>query len=282
MIQLAVFGDPIRHSLSPQIHKYFAEQAGLRVDYKRILTPPEGLGERFAAFVDAGGVGANITLPLKEVALSLADQLDALVVQTGALNTLTLSNGAWRGSNTDGVGLIKDLHRIRGALKGARVLLVGAGGAARGVTPALLAADIRSLHVANRTPERAEQLLHSIFPEGSDPELLKRCSAGSLTTMPRSQFDIIINATATGLHSERPTLPERVLMAKPLCYDMVYGDKPTAFMQWAKGQGCEVSDGLGMLVGQAAESFRLWTEVTPDPDSVLMLLRRQHGLWSAE
>lgn len=282
MIQLAVFGDPIRHSLSPQIHQYFAEQAGVRVDYKRILTPPERLSERFSAFAGDGGVGANITLPLKEIALSLAEKLDPIVVQTGALNTLTLENGIWRGSNTDGIGLVDDLQRLRGTLTGARVLLVGAGGAARGVAPVLLAAGIDSLHVANRTPERAEQLLQSVFSNDASVLQLERCSAGSLTSMPRSQFDIIINATAAGLHSERPALPDRVLTATPLCYDMVYGDKPTAFMQWAKGQGCEVSDGLGMLVGQAAASFRLWTGVTPDPQSVLTLLRRQHGLWSAE
>lgn len=275
MIQLAVFGEPIRHSLSPQIHQQFAEQAGLRIDYRRILTPPEQLTKNFQRFVKEGGVGANITLPLKELALTLADELDPLVQQTGALNTLRQVGNKWLGSNTDGVGLVKDLQRFCGPLTGMRVLLIGAGGAARGVAPPLVAAGIEHLHVVNRTPERAEQLVRSIF-QASEP-----VSAGALTSMPNPHFDIVINATASGLQQERPPISERVLGSKPLCYDMVYGDKATAFMQWATGHGCKVQDGLGMLIGQAAESFRLWTGVTPDTSSVMALLRRQNGLWSA-
>ncbi|MCC5856088.1 MAG: shikimate dehydrogenase [Idiomarina sp.] len=276
MIKLAVFGDPIRHSLSPQIHHAFGEQAGLRVEYLRILASPAGLRERFQQFADEGGVGANITLPLKQVSLDLADDLSTEAQEAGALNTLILKNGTWNGANTDGLGLVHDLLRLRGALAGARVLLVGAGGAARGVVGPLMRAGIASVHVVNRTPERAEALVQHFLQRQPTWNL----SAGALTSMPNSDFDVVINATATGLTSERPQLPDRVLRCKPLCYDMVYGDKATHFMQWALGYQCQVEDGLGMLVGQAAESFRLWTGVSPDITTVTQQLRLQLGQWS--
>src|SRR5690554_530171 len=282
MIKLAVFGDPIGHSLSPVIHTEFAEQAGLVIDYTRIQASAIEFAEHFSRFVSEGGVGANITLPLKELALELADQLTPIATQAGAVNTLVKNNGSWLGTNTDGMGLVSDIEQHNINLQGTQILLLGAGGAARGVVPALLSAKVASIHVANRTPERAEKLIQhaSAYLEESQAALVK-LSAGSISMLPRAQYNVIINATSSGLHGEGIALPEWVLNDKPFSYDMVYGDKPTLFMQWALSRGCPVADGLGMLVGQAAESFRLWTGVSPDIHPVLLQLRKRLGLWNS-
>ncbi len=282
MIKLAVFGDPIGHSLSPIIHTEFAQQAGIKVDYTRIQVSAEEFAERFAEFVSDGGIGANITLPLKELALEVADELTATAIQAGAVNTLLKNNSRWLGTNTDGLGLVTDIERHQVSLEGAKVLLLGAGGAARGVVPALLSAKVASIHVANRTPERAEALIQHALTfavESQSGSLL--LTAGGLNALPRTPFTVVINATSSSLHGEELFLPERILKRQPFSYDMVYGEKPTAFLQWAQRNNCPVADGLGMLVGQAAESFRLWTGVAPDVRPTLAALRNRLGLWSS-
>lgn len=280
MIKLAVFGDPISHSLSPTIHAQFAEQAGLAVDYIRIQASAAEFADRFAAFVRQGGVGANITLPLKELAFQRADQRTAAAVQSGAVNTLIKHNNEWLGENTDGIGLVTDLRHHRVSLEDARVLLIGAGGAARGVMPALLAAKVGSVHVANRTQVRAEALISHIASNATIKPMAQ-LSASSLSSIPSTPFSVVINSTSSGLQGESLALPNRILSTQPFSYDMVYGEKPTPFMQWALSNHCSVADGLGMLVNQAAASFELWTKVAPDVRPVLLLLRERLGLWDS-
>ncbi|WP_207801096.1 MULTISPECIES: shikimate dehydrogenase [Gammaproteobacteria] len=270
-MKFAVFGEPIQHSLSPQIHQQFGLQAGLKLEYLRILTPPKDLKKRFYEFVEQGGSGANFTLPLKELATDLADQVEDVSLQTGATNTLVQRGTQWVATNTDGLGLVSDLLRKFGSLQDKKILMLGAGGAARGVLPALLAQNPRTLHIANRTPERAERLVNDAFRFHQEAPL----SAGALTLMPDPDFDLIINATSSGLDQEKPKIKESLLKSKPFCYDMVYGDKQTPFLEWASGRNCEVADGLGMLVGQAAESFRRWTGVMPDVGTVILRVRKQ-------
>ncbi|CUS47781.1 MAG: shikimate dehydrogenase AroE [Idiomarinaceae bacterium HL-53] len=271
MIRFAVFGSPIKHSLSPLIHGQFARQAGLKLEYLRILSSAEELPERFREFLGQGGAGANFTLPLKEVAGQLADDVEPVALATGATNTLFQRGTQWVATNTDGQGLVADLLKHRVQLRNARILMVGAGGAARGVIPALLAQHPALIHVVNRTPERAERLVSDAFEFQPKAPL----SAGALTTMANEEFSVIINATSSGLQQERPQLRASLLKVRPFCYDMVYGDHLTPFLTWAQGHQCQVADGLGMLVGQAAESFRRWTEVSPDPAPVLRQLRKQ-------
>lgn len=280
MIKLAVFGDPISHSLSPTIHAEFAKQAGLAVDYTRIQASATEFAARFADFVQAGGIGANITLPLKEVAAEWADELSTTALHSGAVNTLIKRNNTWLGENTDGIGLVNDIARYHVALAGAKVLIVGAGGAARGVIPALLNAKVASIHVANRSPERADALVQHMEQhkvQGHSTQL----TAGCLSLIPNLPYTIIINATSSGLRGEPLALSHHITNQQPFCYDMVYGEKPTPFMLWALSNDCAVADGLGMLVGQAAASFQLWTEVSPDVLPVLSLLRKRLGLWNA-
>lgn len=280
MIKLAVFGDPISHSLSPAIHTEFAKQVGLAIDYIPIQASATEFADRFAAFVRQGGVGANITLPLKQLAFERADQCSPAATQAGAVNTLIKHNNIWLGENTDGIGLVADLQYHKVKLAGAQVLLIGAGGAARGVMPALLAAKVARVHVANRTPERAEALItHVIRHAPTTP--LAQLSAGSLSAIPSSPFTVVINSTSSGLQGQSLTLPSRILTTQPFSYDMVYGEQPTPFMQWALNNNCPVADGLGMLVHQAAASFQRWTKATPDTAPVLLLLRKRLGLWSS-
>lgn len=282
MIKLAVFGDPIGHSLSPVIHTEFAEQAGLVIDYTRIQASAIEFAEHFSRFVSEGGVGANITLPLKELALELADQLTPIATQAGAVNTLVKNNGSWLGTNTDGMGLVSDIEQHNINLQGTQILLLGAGGAARGVVPALLSAKVASIHVANRTPERAEALVQHALSHFNSPQAVNaKLSAGALSLLPHEQYSVIINATSSGLHGEGLSLPEWLFNDKPFSYDMVYGANPTPFLHLALDKGCPVADGLGMLVGQAAESFRLWTGVNPDIQPILLRLRKRLGLWNS-
>lgn len=270
-MRFAVFGDPIRHSHSPTIHQQFALQAGIKLEYLRILSSPNDLKKRFYEFVEQGGSGANFTLPLKEIAGQLADEIETVSVQTGATNTLVQRGTKWIATNTDGLGLISDLLRLYGSLNGKRILMIGAGGAARGVLPAILAQSPTHLHIANRTPERAERLVADAQRFHANAPI----SAGALTSMPNPNFDVIINATSSGLKQETPKLNLSLLKSQPFCYDMVYGDQQTPFMKWASGHDCAVADGLGMLVGQAAESFRRWTGVSPDVQVVLQRLRKE-------
>jgi shikimate dehydrogenase len=263
----AVIGNPIGHSQSPRIHAAFAAQTGADLTYTRLL----GEAPRFAAqvreFFATGGCGLNVTVPFKEAAWELATELGPQARAAGAVNTLSpRAGGGLRGDNTDGLGLVRDLtrnHRV--ALTGRRVLLLGAGGAARGVLRPLLEQEPAELVVANRTAARAVTLVAG---------LAGPVSGCGLEALSGRCFDVMINATAAGLEDRVPALPEDSLMAGGVTYDMMYGNQPTAFVRWGRTHGAGLAlDGLGMLVEQAAEAFFLWRGLRPETAPVVALLR---------
>ncbi len=270
MDQYAVMGNPVAHSKSPQIHSQFAAQTRQDMAYRAILVERGCLPDAIAEFVSAGGCGLNITVPFKEDAWALAAQRSARAERAGAVNTLVLhESGSHFGDNTDGAGLIRDLCENHGAtLHRARLLLVGAGGAARGVIEPLLQARPELLVIANRTPGKAVELARAFCDLGH----VEGCGLQDLEGQP---FDIIINATAASLAGEVPALPHSIVTPASWCYDMMYGERPTAFMEWALARGAALAlDGLGMLVEQAAESFYLWRKVRPDTAPVIAALRK--------
>lgn len=272
MDQYAVMGNPVAHSKSPQIHALFAAQTRQDMIYRAILVERGGLAGAVAEFSSAGGRGLNITVPFKEDAWALAHQRSVRAERAGAVNTLVLHDrGRHFGDNTDGTGLVRDLCNNHGAtLSGARLLLVGAGGAARGVIEPLLQAGPELLVVANRTSGKALELARNFCDLGH----VEGCGLPDLEGQP---FDIVINATAASLTGEVPALPGSVVTPRSWCYDMMYGDQPTAFMEWAIARGAaRALDGLGMLVEQAAESFYLWREVRPDTAPVIAALRKRN------
>jgi len=265
----AVMGNPIAHSKSPRIHTLFAEQTRQDLAYEAILVEPGGLTAAIAGFLDRGGRGLNITIPFKEDAWMLAATRSDRAERAGAVNTLVLDAGGRHfGDNTDGAGLVHDLTANHGAIIGGRrVLLVGAGGAARGVVEPLLQERPAMLLVANRTPGRAVELARRFRSLGC----IEGCGLDDLEGQP---FDLVINATAAGLAGTVPALPESVVGGESWCYDMMYGDAPTAFVSWSLQHGAaHALDGLGMLVEQAAESFYLWRGVRPDTAPVIRALR---------
>ncbi|WP_258406341.1 shikimate dehydrogenase [Shewanella halotolerans] len=265
----AVFGHPIGHSKSPAIHQAFAKSTGESLQYEAILAPLDGFAESLQAFFEHGGKGANVTLPFKEQAYALCDCLGDEAKLAGAVNTLTrLADGRIKGDNTDGLGLVADLERHIGSLSGKNVLLIGAGGAARGVILPLLNAGIDSLTIHNRTHSKAEQLADAFKAYG-------QVKASTLDELTHS-FDIVINSTSASLSGELPNLPKAIIAAHSVCYDMMYGRDLTAFNRWALDLGAdEVIDGLGMLVGQAAKSFAIWRGVEPAVEPVLATLRSE-------
>ncbi len=266
MDRYAVFGHPIGHSKSPLIHRWFADQTGQRLSYEAILAPLDGFADSWHSFVAAGGRGANVTVPFKEHAYALADNLTDRAKQAGAVNTLYLNEQLQIcGDNTDGLGLVSDLRRHDALLDGANVLLLGAGGASRGVIGPLLSAGVSRIHLANRTVSKAEQIA-ALFDS--------RVSASSYAEVPKLRWHLVVNATSSGLLGERPPLHEQHLEYCQLAYDMLYGSTPTAFVQWCHQQGVpQTADGLGMLVSQAAESFFIWRGVRPEIAPVLTKLR---------
>jgi shikimate dehydrogenase len=264
----AVFGNPIAHSKSPLIHATFARQTGQDMTYEALLAPLDGFPAAVAAFLAAGGRGANVTVPFKEQAFALATHLTPRAQVAGAVNTLRFSVEGILGDNTDGAGLVSDLTTNLGIdLAGKRVLLMGAGGAARGVVLPLLERQPASLFIANRTPGKAMALV---------AELARACGAGNLAGGGygdlTGNFDLVINATAASLAGDLPPLPASVFAADALAYDMMYG-KDTPFLAFARAQGARQADGLGMLVEQAAEAFLLWRGVRPDTQAVIRMLR---------
>lgn len=270
----AVIGNPIAHSRSPQIHAMFSQQTGKPLRYERLLAPVDGFAGAVADFVADGGLGLNVTVPFKLDAYALAaDHLSPRARLAGAVNTLSWRDGVWHGCNTDGVGLVNDLLRLGVRLTGAKVLLVGAGGAARGVLQPLAEAGCAQIHIVNRTAARAEELAAAWHASGTSPQT--RVTAGALATAAvRGGWDLVINATASGLQNAAPDLPPGLYANGAAAYDMMYGAQPTAFMQQAKADGAALTaDGLGMLVGQAAESFFIWHGVRPDAAPVLTALR---------
>ncbi len=267
----AVMGNPIAHSKSPPIHALFAAQFGYDIEYRAILVEPGHFAQAVAEFQAQGGKGLNVTVPFKEEAWALASTRSARAQRAGAVNTLLLDpSGSHYGDNTDGVGLVRDLKSNQGCeLAGKAVLLLGAGGAARGVIEPLLDEKPALLVIANRTPGKAVELARAFRESGH----IDGCGLDSLADR---SFDIIINATAAGLLGEVPDLPPEVVQTHSWCYDMMYADEPTAFMRWAQELGAERAlDGLGMLVEQAAEAFFLWRGVRPATEPVIQSLRQR-------
>ncbi|MCK9535386.1 MAG: shikimate dehydrogenase [Pseudomonas sp.] len=264
-----VFGNPIAHSKSPLIHRLFAEQTAQQISYEPLLAPLDGFPEAVAQFFQTGS-GANVTVPFKEQAFTLADQLSQRAQRAKAVNTLKkLADGGLLGDNTDGAGLVNDLLNNNVFLAGKNILLLGAGGAVRGVLEPLLAQGPAQVCIANRTVEKAEQLAR----EFSD---LGRMTAAGYDWID-APVDIIINGTSASLSGKLPPLASTLIQAgHTVCYDMMYAKHTTVFNQWAQEQGAaRTLDGLGMLVEQAAEAFYLWTGVRPDPTPVLQQLRAQ-------
>ena len=265
----AVFGNPIKQSKSPLIHSIFAQQCGQSMHYRAVRVELDGFARAAGNFFAEGGLGLNITAPFKRDAYDFAQHLSDSATRAGAVNTLSLmGDGIIEGDNTDGIGLVRDMVANLGwAIQGLRILILGAGGAVRGVLEPLLRERPRELLVVNRTARRAEQLADEfadIFPlQGGGYELIGE-----------RQFDLIINATSAGLVGEMPDLPSSLLTERSCCYDMVYGPQPTPFMLWAAHHAAwAVSDGLGMLVEQAAQSFYIWRRQRPETRPVINQLR---------
>lgn len=267
----AVVGNPISHSKSPRIHSLFARQTGEPVEYTAIQAPLDDFAGTVRHFFARGGKGLNVTVPFKEQAWQLADRRTERAEKAGAANTLYHdSEGLLTADNTDGAGLVQDLVTNHGVtLTGARILVLGAGGAVRGVIGPLLARGPASLTIANRTVAKAEALA-TLFQDGAGETRVQACGFGE----PGQPFDIIINGTSASLQGDLPPLSPAVIGAGTVVYDMMYSLQTTTFNQWALDQGApRVFDGLGMLVEQAAEAFLVWRGVRPDTAPVIDELR---------
>ena len=267
--QYAVFGNPIGHSKSPIIHSAFARQTGQDMTYKSILAPLDGFDDAVEAFIAAGGRGANVTVPFKQEAFQLVTRLTPRAELAGAANTLIFDGDEIIGDNTDGVGLLRDITINLGyPVAGKRVLLLGAGGASRGVVGPLLEAGLSSLTIANRTVPRAKIVAERFAHLGP----VVGCGYDELAGQ---SFDIVINATSASLSGSMPALPEGIFAPGSLAYKMMYGMGDTPFRIFAREQGAGlISEGLGMLVEQAAESFFDWRGVRPEVRPVMELLQR--------
>lgn len=268
--KFAIIGHPVDHSLSPFIHKAFAKQWTINLDYQAIDIQPDQLVNGLAKLASSDTYGLNVTLPHKQSVLALCDALSERAIRAQAVNTLTLKDGAWHGDNTDGVGLVDDLTQRHGIdLRERRTLLLGAGGAAFGVAPSLLDAGIEELMICNRSPNKVDLLIDAL---GQPNHVHSRYweDLGSL-----GYFDLIINATSAGRSTEALKLPFNLCADHTVCVDLSYGRSAIDFMAWAKASGSgTVLDGLGMLVEQAAESFYVWQGVRPETDEVYLQLRR--------
>ncbi|MBT8127940.1 MAG: shikimate dehydrogenase [Gammaproteobacteria bacterium] len=270
MDRYAVFGNPIEHSKSPFIHTCFSEQTGQRLIYTAELVELDDFENAVARFAENNGKGLNITIPFKQAAWQLAHQCSTRAQRAGAVNTLVINDkDDYFGDNTDGIGLTRDLtinHKLQ--LKNKHILIVGAGGAVRGVIEPLLASEPASLTIANRTKQKAVQLAQDFADLGT----IGACGLDELGDNP---YDIIINGTSASLSGDLPPLPESLIHANTFCYDMMYATEATPFMRWAQQHGAaNVADGKGMLVEQAAESFRIWRGCRPDTAPVIEALSK--------
>ncbi|ENO1232906.1 shikimate dehydrogenase [Vibrio alginolyticus] len=264
----AVFGNPIGHSKSPFIHTLFARQTNQSLVYTAESAPVDGFIDAAKVFFAEGGKGCNITMPFKEDAYQFASRLTERAQLAGAVNTLKkLDDGEIIGDNTDGAGLVQDLLQHQVVLEGARILIIGAGGAARGVIKPLLDQKPTSLTITNRTFSKAQELAELFVSHG--PILAKEIASID------EEYDVIINSTSASLSGELPTISSSIFAANSTSYDMIYGKGVTSFNLWAKENGAAYAyDGLGMLVGQAAESFMLWRGLRPGAKQILRELRK--------
>ena len=266
MNKYAVIGNPIHHSLSPTIHAQFAKQIGLSISYEKILAPLDGFTVTVKNFVSAGALGFNITVPFKVQAYGLVDECTSNANIASSVNTIKVESGALYGENTDGIGLVNDLcNNLQQLIKGKDILILGAGGTTQGILLPLLECQPERILVANRTKERSLKLASNYSEYG------KVCGFG-LDQIKAKPVDIIINATSASLDGKMPEIPSGVA-AGALCYDLMYG-RQTPFMQWAReNSALEVTDGLGMLVEQAASAFAFWHGITPETKQVIKSLR---------
>jgi shikimate dehydrogenase len=274
--RFAVIGHPISHSRSPAIHEAFAAQFGISLSYERIDAPPDEFESIVSGFFESGGCGLNVTVPFKERAWTLSERhLSERARLAGAVNTLWQTDGDLHGCNTDGVGLVRDLKRLQLFGPADRVLLLGAGGAARGVIGPLLEAGCAQLHIANRTVDRATDLVRTWHR--ANPEHRDRLSADGFDNLAHeTSWDLIINATATSLQGQALELPDALFGPQVAVYDMMYAAQPTDFLMGAKKAGSQrIADGLGMLVAQAAESFKIWHGVAPKIEPIVQTIRAQ-------
>jgi len=267
----AVFGNPIAHSKSPQIHTLFAEQTKQVLRYTAELSEQGQFDSTVKDFIKRGGKGLNITVPFKEDAWRYATKLSDRAQRAGAVNTLKVEiNGGLFGDTTDGTGLVSDLvtnHHIQ--IKNKDILIIGAGGAVRGVIEALLAEQPASLLITNRTKQKATKLAEIFFDLGA----INGCGLDEINKL---NFDIIINGTSASLKGDLPPLPDSIFRENSCSYDMMYAAQPTPFMQWSIDNGAShVFDGLGMLVEQAAEAFFIWRNVKPRTTPVIQTIRKQ-------
>jgi shikimate dehydrogenase len=264
-------GNPVDHSLSPQIHGMFAQQFRMELDYRRIHVDVGGFDQAVDSFRAGGGQGVNVTVPFKVEAFELADERSERAGLAGAANTLSFRNDRILADNTDGVGMCRDITRNLGVdVSGRRVLVIGAGGAVRGVLGPLLAERPGTVMIANRSVDKADTLAETFAEQGP-------VQSGGFQQLPGLSFDLVINGTSASLQGELPPLPADLFREGALAYDMMYGRERTPFLRWAAANGAaEVADGLGMLVEQAAESFHVWHDKRPDTAPVIEKLR-----WSA-
>ena len=265
-----VFGNPIAHSKSPDIHAAFAAATGQHLTYERRLAPLDGFAAAVRQFITDGGKGANVTVPFKLEAALLADRLSPRAEAAGAVNTLHITADGIYGDNTDGAGLVADIIEQAGVqLAGKRILLLGAGGAARGVILPLLERGPAQLLIANRTRSKADALVAQFAPLAQHPQQLGACEF----EQPDQPFDLVINSSAASLAGSVPPIRASVFGPATLALDLMYGAAPTVFLAFAAAHGARTRDGLGMLVGQAAEAFALWRGVRPATADVLARLR---------
>ena len=269
--QYAVFGNPVAQSKSPEIHASFAAQTQQSLTYTKQLVAEDGFAAAATEFFEGGGKGLNITVPFKLDAFNFAKQLTPRAERAGAVNTLAMqADGTLLGDTTDGVGMVADIvDNLGWSIRGKRVLVLGAGGAVRGVLEPLLEQQPQQLVIANRTLAKALQLVR-VFKG------LGKVQACGFDDLPGMEFDLVINGTSASLSGDLPPLPDDLLAAGACCYDMMYGEEPTVFLQWAQSHGAgQWADGLGMLVCQAAESFSIWRGVKPDTKSVIETMRKK-------
>ena len=271
LAQYAVIGNPIAHSKSPIIHAAFAAQTGQFVEYSRVLAPLDGFASTVKTLIAQGFKGVNVTVPFKLEAFKLADRLTERASDAGAVNTLIFDGSEIVGDNTDGVGLVHDVEQnLNISFANKRVLLIGAGGAAEGVLHPILARSPALLVITNRSLDKAINMVKKVQTQGEYQ--LVSVSAHAFDDLQHQQFDIVINATSTGLTDTQLPLPSTIFAKGALAYDMMYG-RETPFMQLARAQGVQVADGLGMLVEQAAEAFYVWRGVRPKTPVVMQMVR---------
>jgi shikimate dehydrogenase len=270
--QYGVFGHPVAHSLSPFIHAMFARETGQAMSYRPYDVAPEEFGDRVRAFFAEGGRGLNVTLPHKIAAVDVAHELTGRAAHAAAVNTLALQSEGIVGDNTDGVGLVHDLCDNLGlVITNRRILILGAGGATRGIMAPILGLEPSIVMIANRTVERAEALAAAFTDLGATQGV-------GFEFVGDTPFDLVINATSASLSGDIPPIPAGAVGPDTVCYDLAYGRSATAFVRWAESAGCaRALQGLGMLVEQAAESFRLWRGIRPATETVLAALKERTG-----